>query len=192
MAQKVVISKTDDIDGSENAKTITFGIDGNAYEIDLSESNANGMRAILAPYIASGRKVSEPNTRRKRRRPHSKTKEIREWAIQQGYGNLLKSRGRVPEHITRDYERAQDSTALPANTGPNGEVPAPANVAERREPNRRSVEEIAADIVTDVLTREEPSSKEVRRWAFRHGYKLNASGRVPKSVMDEYIQAHNK
>jgi hypothetical protein len=191
MAQKVIISKTDDIDGSNNAETIPFSIDGHSYEIDLSESNANGMRAIMAPYIASGRKVSGPNTGRKRRRPRSKTRDIREWAIQNGYENL-KPRGRVPVEIIREYERAHepDANGPVANPGSNGQGKT-RDVAEPTEP-RRSVEEIAADIVTDTLTRQEPTSKEVRRWAFRQGYKLNASGRVPRNVMNEYLEAHKE
>ena len=37
MAQKVVVTLFDDIDGSEAAETIAFGLDGKSYEIDLNE-----------------------------------------------------------------------------------------------------------------------------------------------------------
>jgi len=40
MAQKTLILLQDDLDGSEAAETVSFGLDGKSYEIDLSEKNA--------------------------------------------------------------------------------------------------------------------------------------------------------
>ena len=40
MEQKVTITLVDDLDGSEGAETVSFGLDGTNYEIDLSEKNA--------------------------------------------------------------------------------------------------------------------------------------------------------
>ena len=40
MAQKVNIVLIDDIDGSEAIETVSFGLDGTSYEIDLSTKNA--------------------------------------------------------------------------------------------------------------------------------------------------------
>ena len=51
MAQKVNIVLVDDIDGSEAEETITFGIDGANYEIDLNAKNAGKLRDALATYI---------------------------------------------------------------------------------------------------------------------------------------------
>ena len=58
MAQKVVVTLFDDIDGSEAAETIAFGLDGKSYEIDLNEVNARKLRKALAPYVEAGRKRS--------------------------------------------------------------------------------------------------------------------------------------
>ncbi|MGX1491238.1 hypothetical protein RKD41_003497 [Streptomyces tendae] len=58
MAQKVVVTLFDDIDGSEAAETIAFGLDGKSYEIDLNEANAKKLRKALAPYVEAGRKRS--------------------------------------------------------------------------------------------------------------------------------------
>ena len=44
MAQRVTVDLTDDIDGTEAAETITFRVDGTAYEIDLSKKNAAKIR----------------------------------------------------------------------------------------------------------------------------------------------------
>lgn len=53
MAQRVVVTLSDDIDGSEAAETIAFGLDGKSYEIDLNEANAKKLRKALAPYVDS-------------------------------------------------------------------------------------------------------------------------------------------
>jgi hypothetical protein len=57
MAQKVVVSVLDDLDGSAEASTVKFGLDGVSYEIDLSEANAERLRALLASYVENGRRV---------------------------------------------------------------------------------------------------------------------------------------
>ena len=48
MAQKVNIVLVDDIDGSEATETVTFGLDGTSYEIDLNDKNAAKLRDALA------------------------------------------------------------------------------------------------------------------------------------------------
>ena len=40
MAQKVLTMLTDDLDGSDASETITFGLDGVTYEIDLNTKNS--------------------------------------------------------------------------------------------------------------------------------------------------------
>ena len=47
MAQKVNIVLVDDIDGSEATQTVTFGLDGATYEIDLNDDHAAGLRDAL-------------------------------------------------------------------------------------------------------------------------------------------------
>ena len=46
MAQRVSVVLVDDIDASEAAETVAFGLDGAHYEIDLS---ADGRRAWWTP-----------------------------------------------------------------------------------------------------------------------------------------------
>jgi hypothetical protein len=45
----VIIS--DDLDGSENAETVSFGFDGVTYEIDLGKKNRSGLKRAFAPFI---------------------------------------------------------------------------------------------------------------------------------------------
>ena len=47
MAQKVQVLLVDDLDGSEATETVTFGLDGVSYEIDLSSGNASKLRKDL-------------------------------------------------------------------------------------------------------------------------------------------------
>jgi Lsr2 len=54
MAQQTTVRFIDDLDGSEAAGTITFGLDGRTYEIDLSDENADKLRHALAPYLEQG------------------------------------------------------------------------------------------------------------------------------------------
>ena len=43
----VSVVVTDDLDGSPGAETVSFGVDGHSYEIDLSEKNRAGFGKSL-------------------------------------------------------------------------------------------------------------------------------------------------
>ena len=64
MAQKVHIVLVDDIDQSDAEETVTFGLDGKEYAIDLNKKNARSLRDALAPYVAHARPVSSRSGRR--------------------------------------------------------------------------------------------------------------------------------
>jgi hypothetical protein len=49
----VNVKFVDDLDGSDAAGTVSFAIDGRAYEIDLSEDNAARLRNSLASFVGS-------------------------------------------------------------------------------------------------------------------------------------------
>lgn len=107
MAQKVNIVLVDDLDGSEAAETVVFGLDGTQYEIDLNEKNAAGLRDALAGYVGHARKVT--GSRRTRRGSSAssspgETKAIRDWARSQGYE--VSDRGRVSAEIREAYAAA--------------------------------------------------------------------------------------
>ena len=63
MAQKVLTMLTDDLDGSDASETITFGLDGVTYEIDLNTKNSAKLRAALDPFVASGRRMPGSRSR---------------------------------------------------------------------------------------------------------------------------------
>jgi len=56
MAQRVQIVLEDDLDGGVAAETVTFGLDGVNYEIDLSDKNAGKLRDELATWIGHARR----------------------------------------------------------------------------------------------------------------------------------------
>ncbi|MBC9927222.1 Lsr2 family protein [Leucobacter sp. cx-169] len=61
MATKQTVQFIDDVDGSTidggTDPAVQFGLDGRAYEIDLTDENAAALRSTFAPYIAAGRKA---------------------------------------------------------------------------------------------------------------------------------------
>ena len=56
VAQKVQTLYIDDIDGSEAAGTVRFGLDGTDYEIDLNAAHTDELHATLGTYIDPGSK----------------------------------------------------------------------------------------------------------------------------------------
>lgn len=58
MAKETVIKLIDDINGEEAAETVNFGLDGTAYEIELTEANSKELRKAMAKYIENSRKVT--------------------------------------------------------------------------------------------------------------------------------------
>ena len=106
MAQKVQVLLVDDLDGSEAKETVTFGLDGALYEIDLSSGNAGKLRKELAHYVEHARKASAPARRRRTRTGpgRERSAQIRAWAKQRGY--KVNERGRIPANIVAEYEAA--------------------------------------------------------------------------------------
>lgn len=111
MAQRTQIIFTDDLDGGEAEGTVTFGLDGTNYEIDLSAPNAEKLRKELAKYVGAGRKVSTAAKRASRGSTPSKRTdgptpgEIREWAATQGIE--VSNRGRIPNDLLVKFQAAQ-------------------------------------------------------------------------------------
>ena len=108
MAQKVQVILLDDLDGGSADETVSFSLDGVAYEIDVSKANAAKLRDAFAPFVASARRAGG---RRGRRGPASggrsgrtDTSAVRDWA--RGQGLKVSDRGRIPSDILEKYEAA--------------------------------------------------------------------------------------
>ena len=114
MAQKIHVELVDDIDGSSASETVTFGLDGVQYQIDLSEANATALREALAPYIGHGRRAGSGGGGGRRRSGGSSSgsaaqsgpsaAEIREWARANGWD--VPDRGRVSSEVREAYAAA--------------------------------------------------------------------------------------
>lgn len=107
MAQKTLVILEDDLDGGAADETVSFSLDGVAYEIDLSAKNAGKLRDGLATYVGSGRRVGGRSARGRGRtaRPGgTNTAGIREWARSQNLD--VSERGRIPAAILEKYEKA--------------------------------------------------------------------------------------
>jgi Lsr2 len=106
MAQTVIVTVTDDIDGSEGAETVSFSFAGQGYEIDLSQKNHDKFKKGLQPFIDAGRRVSRQGATRTARSRTSRNNSgaIRAWAAEQGL--TVSERGRIPASIMAKYEAA--------------------------------------------------------------------------------------
>lgn len=114
MAQKVNIVLVDDIDGSEATETVSFGLDGTNYEIDLNDKNAAALRDAIGHYVGHGRRVTGGTRRSGGRRTtdrrssssvdaHS-AREVRDWARSNGY--TVPDRGRIPGEVRQAFDAA--------------------------------------------------------------------------------------
>ena len=112
MAQKVTVQLVDDLDGGAAEETVSFSLDGIAYEIDLSAANASALREAFARYVGHARKVgsraaagrSTGRATGRRRGGDTRTAEIREWA--RANGHAVNERGRIPGAVLAAYEKA--------------------------------------------------------------------------------------
>lgn len=69
MAKRSVLTYIDDLDGTEIGpglgETVRFAIDGRAYEIDLTNSNAVELRDKFLPFVLAGRRLPVKRARRR-------------------------------------------------------------------------------------------------------------------------------
>ncbi|MGW1890472.1 histone-like nucleoid-structuring protein Lsr2 [Streptomyces sp. NPDC002004] len=112
MAQRVVVTLYDDIDGGEAAETIAFGLDGKSYEIDLNQANAKKLRKALAPYLHAARKQTGgrrgSGTGKARVLTHTAVAPdpaaVRAWA--RSHKMDVPPRGRIPKKVYEAFEAA--------------------------------------------------------------------------------------
>jgi hypothetical protein len=108
MAQKVNIILVDDLDGSDATETVSFGLDGTSYEIDLNDAHAAELREALAGYVGHARKVSAARGRKARSSSAPangpSARELRDWARSNGFE--VSDRGRVPAEVRDAFDAA--------------------------------------------------------------------------------------
>lgn len=107
MAQRVQIILEDDLDGGDASETVTFGLDGVTYEIDLNDKNAAALREALAGYVGAGRKVAgrrRSGSASSSRSSSGELSKIREWARANGFE--VSDRGRISQKVRDAYAKA--------------------------------------------------------------------------------------
>ncbi|HEX7096142.1 MAG TPA: Lsr2 family protein [Acidimicrobiales bacterium] len=110
MAKEVITRLLDDIDGTEAAETVRFGLDGRQYEIDLSAKNSEKLRKALAPFIEHARTARSSGSRRSPGGRRSAERDfepaaVRQWAAKRGI--KVSSRGRIPAEILERYKASR-------------------------------------------------------------------------------------
>ncbi|MCZ2816764.1 histone-like nucleoid-structuring protein Lsr2 [Modestobacter sp. VKM Ac-2984] len=116
MARKTTIVLEDDLTGQVleegRGETVAFALDGQSYEIDLSEGNSVQLRADLSRYVDAARKTSASRGGTQGRKAASSfaaagrkdTGEIRSWARENGHE--VSERGRIPTAVVEAYDAA--------------------------------------------------------------------------------------
>jgi Lsr2 len=102
MATRTVTEILDDITGQAADETVSFGIDGVEYEIDVSKKNAAALRKAIGPFQEVARRTGG------RRAPVMRkvasgvdNRAVRAWAASNGIE--LSERGRIPGHVIDQY-----------------------------------------------------------------------------------------
>lgn len=113
MAKSTITVITSDISGDKAEETLTFGLSGRHYSIDLTTAEANELRAVLGPYVesAEGLKLKEvrehyqePGKAKGKPETPKDRAHMREWAKENGYS--IGDRGRISEDIRKAYKAA--------------------------------------------------------------------------------------
>lgn len=115
MASRHVHTLVDDLDGEEATETVAFGLDGDLFEIDLSDQNAAELRALLADFIKAARKLGKAKAKGGGARVAAvesrdyDPRDVRQWAADNGV--TLPARGRISAVNVAAY-REQDVARL--------------------------------------------------------------------------------
>lgn len=108
VAKQELVQFIDDLDGSVgDVETVTFGLDGAEYEIDLNAANSSALRDELAAFVAHARRTGGRVKRGTSTVASSsaamreENAAIREWARANGHD--VSERGRIPGQVIEAY-----------------------------------------------------------------------------------------
>ena len=109
MAQSATATLIDDIDQSTASETVRFGVDGTAYEIDLSAKHASELRSVVGRYISVARRIRPAASRApQQHQPRTRAKADRqeELALTESEASV-KTAVRVDDHGLTDGEKQE-------------------------------------------------------------------------------------
>ena len=106
MAKTVSVVISDDLDGSPDAETVSFGFDGHSYEIDLGKKNLANLEKSLQPFMDAGRRTAARKAAKAPRAAGSRVDRaaVRTWAA--GQGLKVSERGRISAEVMSKYDAA--------------------------------------------------------------------------------------
>ena len=115
MAQKTILELVDDLDGGRADESVTFGLDGVEFVIDLSAANAARLRDTLAEFVGHSRRTGGRKSRGRAAATNGNgngngkpdTHAVREWARSQG--ETVAERGRVPQALVMRFQEAHSA-----------------------------------------------------------------------------------
>jgi hypothetical protein len=112
MARKEHVELVDDLDNGPADETVSFGLSGKQYSIDLSAKHATELRAVFGKYIAVARLEAKTSAaarqgRAGKKREESTAGDVRDWAKSQGIA--VSDRGRIPTDLMVKFQAAQIS-----------------------------------------------------------------------------------
>lgn len=115
MVTRTITHVTDDLDGStEDVETVTFGLFGATYEVDLSKGNQKALEDALEPFLNVARKAGGATRRTPRPSPGGgngalggsgvDAKAVRTWAAANDIE--VSPRGRINAKVLERYHAA--------------------------------------------------------------------------------------
>lgn len=105
MATRSVTELLDDMTGQVADETVSFGVDGIQYEIDVTSANAAALRRALDPYRENARRVGGRGPITPHRVPAGVDgRAVRAWAASNGIE--LSGRGRIPTAVVEQFRAA--------------------------------------------------------------------------------------
>lgn len=111
MATQTVTHITDDLDGSaEGVETVSFGLFGANYEVDLSKENQKALEDALEPFLNVARKAGGASRRAPRASSSGSAsggidaKAVRSWAAANDVE--VSPRGRINAKVIEQYRAA--------------------------------------------------------------------------------------
>ena len=114
MSRTTITIVKDDLTDEEGAETVSFSVDGVAYQIDLTDDSKRKMDEVLFPYITNGRRVGKMGTsapaptqrlqRVSQRTDRSYMLRVKAWAAEQKI--YVPPRGRIPNAVYTAYKDA--------------------------------------------------------------------------------------
>lgn len=110
MEPKPVTSLVGDLGGATQSGVetvaVNFNYQGVAYTIELDPAGAEVFDRAMAPYIAASRRIGGIRAEPARSRQPSENQAIRAWAAANDVP--LQPRGRIPNAVRQQYEKALD------------------------------------------------------------------------------------